>query len=79
MQKIAFVERFASQLPFGSVVTVEPKQPSPTECAHTGPHGCSQKSSNLDCLPLCRDLHVVFGVARKLVGQEFKAKVAAIS
>ncbi len=23
------------------------------ECAHTGPHGLSQKASDLDCIPLC--------------------------
>jgi hypothetical protein len=29
------------------------------EAAHTGPHGLSQKASDLTCIPLCRDHHRV--------------------
>ena len=28
--------------------------------AHTGPHGLGQKSSDLDCIPLCRAHHEEF-------------------
>lgn len=27
------------------------------EAAHTGPHGISQKASDLTCIPLCREDH----------------------
>jgi hypothetical protein len=31
--------------------------------AHTGPHGTSQKSSDLSCIPLCRKCHDAFDAA----------------
>jgi len=34
-----------------------PLQTTPTEAAHTGPHGISQKASDRTCIPLCRLHH----------------------
>ena len=33
------------------------------DACHTGPHGISQKASDLSCIPLCRKCHKLFDAA----------------
>jgi hypothetical protein len=48
------------------------------EAAHTGPHGMSQKSSDLDCIPLCRKHHRTGADALHSLGPVKFARVHAL-
>ena len=46
--------------------------------AHTGPHGMSQKSSDLTCIPLCRRDHNAFDAAPQDFASEHGIDIPAL-
>lgn len=46
--------------------------------AHTGPHGIGQKSSDLDCIPLCRRHHDEFDRAPQQFAERHKLDIPAL-
>lgn len=48
------------------------------ECCHTGPHALSQKSSDYDCIPLCRKCHPEFDSNPALFAQKHDLKIPAL-
>ena len=50
-------------------------QTTPTEAAHTGPHGIGQKASDYTCIPLCKEHHTEGRESyHKLGERKFRAK-----
>ena len=45
---------------------------------HTGPHATSQKSSDLDCIPLCRKHHIEFDAAPYEFAERHKLDIPAL-
>jgi hypothetical protein len=46
--------------------------------AHTGPHALGQKSSDLDCIPLCRKHHIEFDAAPYEFAERHKLDIPAL-
>jgi hypothetical protein len=43
---------------------------TPSEAAHTGPHGMSQKASDYSCVPLCTEHHTMAPDSYHRIGPE---------
>lgn len=46
--------------------------------AHTGPHGMSQKASDLTCIPLCRRCHDAFDATPQLFAEKHGLDIPAL-
>ncbi|HME59219.1 MAG TPA: hypothetical protein VKF63_12830 [Terracidiphilus sp.] len=46
--------------------------------AHTGPHGLSQKASDLTCIPLCRRCHDAFDAAPQEFAEQHNLEIPAL-
>lgn len=49
-------------------------QTSPTEAAHMGPHGISQKACDLQAIPLCAEHHRIGPQSAHSLGRNFKVR-----
>ena len=47
--------------------------------AHTGPHGMSQKASDLTCIPLCRRCHDAFDAAPQEFAEQHQIDVPVLT
>ena len=66
-------KRFVKRLPCqncGKTWNIDP--------CHTGPHGASQKSSDLSCIPLCRRCHDLFDADPRGFTQKNRMDVPAL-